>query len=298
MQLAQNSAEIRSLASVSITPATGRRAPFVYASPHSGRRYSPAFLKLSRLDPLALRRSEDFHVDELFAAAPRHGAPLVQALFPRAFCDVNREPFELDPSMFDDSLPPYANTTSPRVLGGLGTIARLVGAGHEIYAGKLPLGEALQRIERCYRPYHRALREEVEATHAAFGLVVLVDCHSMPSIGGQGDHDQGVVRPDIVLGDRFGASCAPAVIDAAESCLGALGYRVARNAPYAGGYTTAHYGRPETGRHALQIEINRALYMDERKLEKLPRFAQVAADMEAFVRAFAAVAGALPLAAA
>ena len=238
-------------------------APVVFSSPHSGKDYPPDFVASSPLDLPALRRSEDSFVDELFAAAPGHGMPLLRALFPRAYIDANREPFELDPAMFEDELPSYANTRSSRVAAGLGTIARVVSTGREIYGGKLKFAEAVARINDQYRPYHRALRELLDATRRSFSCYVLVDCHSMPSVGGPQDPDAGQRRPDIVLGDSFGNSCGGIVIDAAEKSLVSAGFKVSRNDPFAGGFTIRHYGRPAQGLHALQIEINRALYMDE-----------------------------------
>ncbi len=253
--------------------------PFVYASPHSGADYPPDFVAASPLDPIALRKSEDSFVDEIFGAAPAIGAPLLKALFPRAYCDPNREPYELDPAMFEDDLPPFANTTSLRVAGGLGVIARVVSNGHDIYPGKLPFAEAERRISACYRPYHSALSELLTGTLSRFGCAVLVDCHSMPSVGGPTDRDQGARRPDIVLGDRFGTACAAALTERAEQVLRDLGYRVTRNSPYAGGFSTLHYGCPANGVHALQIELNRALYMDESRISRLPGLARLAEDM-------------------
>lgn len=263
--------------------------PLVLSSPHSGAVYPADFLRQSRLDPVSLRRSEDCFVDQLFMAAPRHGATLVRALFPRAYVDPNREPYELDPAMFADSLPSFANTRSLRVLGGLGTIARVVADGAEIYREKLPFAEAEARIATCYRPYHLALSHALVEAEARHGMVVLLDCHSMPSIAGPGERDNGRGRPDIVLGDRFGMSCAPLVIETAENLLRDRGYRVGRNDPYAGGYITHHYGRPRRGRHALQIEINRALYMDEARLEPNAGFGRVRQDLEALVAALASL---------
>ncbi|CAA7611297.1 N-formylglutamate amidohydrolase [Magnetospirillum sp. UT-4] len=261
--------------------------PLVFASPHSGRDYPAAFVAASRLDPAALRRSEDSFVDELFAAAPRHGAPLLAANFPRAFCDPNREAYELDPSMFDGALPVHANSRSPRVAAGLGTIARVVASGAEIYRGKLPVAEIERRLNLCYRPYHQRLREMVEATRRRFGWSVLVDCHSMPSVGGPMDHDVGLSRVDVVLGDCFGAACAGPLVDAVEEVYRSRGYRVVRNTPYAGGYTTRHFGQPRTGSHALQIELNRSLYMDEAAHARSADFARLAADCEAVIAALA-----------
>ncbi len=242
--------------------------PFVFASPHSGRHYSPDFLAASRLDLLTLRKSEDSFIDEVFAGAPEKGAPLLHALFPRIYLDPNREPYELDPAMFVDALPAYANTRSLRVAGGLGTVARVVTDGTEIYRQKILFAEAQRRIDTCYLPYHRQLRQLLDETKERFGYAVLIDCHSMPSIGGPTDADTGRDRADIVLGDRFGTSCVPDLTQTVEECLCEMGYTVVRNNPYAGGYTTDHYGRPVKGVHALQIEINRALYMDEQRITR------------------------------
>ncbi|HXL67644.1 MAG TPA: N-formylglutamate amidohydrolase [Xanthobacteraceae bacterium] len=259
--------------------------PVVCNSPHSGRSYPADFLTMSRLDLPGLRRSEDTFVDELFADAVRHGAPLMRAHFPRAFLDVNREPYELDPRMFDGRLPAFANTRSLRVAGGLGTIARVVGDAREIYDRRLPVDEALRRIELYYKPYHRALRRLVLQAQSTFGLAVLLDCHSMPSNAGGREERP---RADMVLGDRYGTSCAPAVTDVIEESLRALGYAVLRNKPYAGGFITEHYGDPAAGLHAVQIEINRALYMEEREYRKSDRFEAVRADLGRMVSALAA----------
>jgi len=256
--------------------------PLVFASPHSGCDYPQDFLAASRLDPLALRRSEDSFVDEIFEAAPKLGAPLIRALFPRAFVDANREPFELDPAMFEGELPAYANTRSPRVAAGLGTIARVVANGADIYRGKLDFSEALGRIRRHYWPYHQSLTDLIERTKARFGTCILIDCHSMPSTGGPlagelGDRDAGAKRVDFVLGDCHGTACAPAVIQTVQTSLRELGYHVARNRPYSGGFVTRHYGKPEEAVHGLQIEVNRFLYMDESEIRRgagLPRLAR------------------------
>lgn len=263
----------------------GPPSAVTFNSPHSGARYAESFLNASRLDARALRRSEDAYVDELFAAAPRFGAPLMRAHFPRAFLDVNREPYELDPRMFDGRLPPFANTRSLRVAGGLGTIARIVGEAQEIYAGRMPVEEALDRIECIYKPYHRTLRRLITRAHRLHGVAVLVDCHSMPSIGLLRDERP---RADVVLGDRYGSSCSPAVVDFAEGLLRGMGYGVVRNRPYSGGYITEHYGAPASGFHTLQIEVNRALYMDEETHEKSAGFAALAAGLSTFVEQVAA----------
>ena len=253
-----------------------RVLPVVLASPHSGSDYPAEFLAAARLDPLALRRSEDSFVDELFAAAPRLGAPLLSARFPRAFLDVNREAYELDPAMFCDALPGFVNAGSPRVRMGLGTIARIVANGEEIYARKLRFAEARHRIECLYYPYHHALRGLVEETEGAFGGYLLVDCHSMPSMAGFCRASDGA---DFVLGDCHGSACAPRILEAARNFLTKRGFAVALNAPYAGGFTTGYYSRPSAGRHALQIEINRSLYMDERSYRRKARFASLVKDL-------------------
>ena len=228
--------------------------PFVFASPHSGRIYPLSLLEKSRLNPLVLRRSEDAFVDELFAGVPLLGAPLIAARFPRAYCDVNRGAGELDPGMFSGPLRVGVDTPGPRVLAGLGVIPRIVRDGAEIYRGRLPPEEAVMRLERLHRPYHRALGQLVAETLERFGAAVVIDCHSMPS---------ALAVPDIVLGDRYGASAPPALTAWAENAFGSAGFSIARNSPYAGGYTTALYARGETNCHALQIEINRSLYLEE-----------------------------------
>lgn len=250
--------------------------PFVFNSPHSGSTYPQRFLDMARLDPHAIRRSEDCFVDDLFAGVTALGAPFLKANFPRAYLDVNREPWELDPRMFTTSLPPYANTRSARVAGGLGTIPRLVGEGQEIYAAKLPLEEAVGRIEGVYKPYHDRLRSLIGATHKAFGVAVLIDCHSMPATIRLPDTR---IRPDFIIGDRFGMSCRSDLSEAAIGHLASRGYMVAHNKPYAGGFITEHYGRPARGIHALQVEINRSLYMDEERLVPNDGYDQLRRDL-------------------
>jgi N-formylglutamate amidohydrolase len=266
-------------------PAT-QTTPLVFASPHSGRCYPTEFIAASRLDPLGLRRSEDSFVDELFAAAAGFGAPLVHATFPRAWCDPNREAWELDPAMFVDDLPAWVNTTSPRVVAGLGTLARVVASGEGIYRGKIRFAEAERRVETCWKPFHDAISTLIEATLARFGQCVLIDCHSMPShtpVSGRGDRSV-----DFVLGDAHGTACAPYLIRFVERRLIDLGYRVRRNDPYAGGFITRHYGRPRDHVHALQIEIARDLYMDEARFERSPTFPGVQRDLSLLIESLAA----------
>lgn len=267
-----------------------QKAPFVFASPHSGRHYPDNFIAASSLDVQTLRASEDFYVDELFASAPQRGAPLLQALYARAFLDVNREPWELDPAMFDGPLPDYVNSRSGRVTAGLGTIARVVSSGTNIYRGKLRFSEAKDRVESIYMPYHTQQNELMTKTREQFGCAVLVDCHSMPSAGDSyGDTPLRRPRakmPDFILGNRYGRSCAPIVIEVAEALLSERGYSVVRNDPYSGGYNTRRHGDPKLGIHAMQIEISRALYMDEVDLSRSEGFSTLAGDLDDLVDRF------------
>src|SRR5213083_380576 len=252
------------------------RGPVIFNSPHSGSVYPRAFLTASRLEMTTLRRSEDSFVDELTLGVVGRGYPLMLAHFPRCYVDVNREPYELDPRMFEGRLPSFANTRSMRVAGGLGTVARVVGDAQEIYNQRIPIDDALRRIEGLYKPYHRALRRLLTRVHRDFGTAVLVDCHSMPSMAGTKDDRP---RADIVLGDRYGTSCVPIVSEVIEATFRELGYAVSRNKPYAGGFITEHYGNPAAGLHSIQIEINRALYMDERRYERSAGFDRLASHI-------------------
>jgi N-formylglutamate amidohydrolase len=269
--------------------------PFAFASPHSGRSYPASLLARTRLDTTTLRRSEDAFVDELFAGAVGLGAPLLAAQFPRAWLDVNRAAAELDTGMFDGTLQVPVDAPTPRVAAGLGVIPRIVRDGAEIYRGKLDRGEAAVRLEQLYKPYHRALAALMAETRARFGVAVLIDCHSMPS---------ALSVPDIVLGDRYGASASPALTARAEAAFIREGFSVARNTPYAGGHTTVLYGKVASGCHALQIEINRALYLDEDRIAKRPSFESVRARLTRVLEHLTAISisslgrpGALPQAA-
>ena len=257
--------------------------PLVFASPHSGRHYPDDMMPA--LDGVAIRRSEDAYVDELVAEAPRLGAALLTARLARAYIDVNREAFELDPAMFADELPDFARGRSARVAAGLGAIARVVSEGQEIYARKLTFAEARARIEMAHAPYHAALARLLGEAHSAHGFAVLIDWHSMPAAAARAGGRDGAC--DMVLGDRFGAACASLVTSRVEAELEDMGYRVARNAPYAGGYTTEHYGRPIRRTHALQIEINRAIYLDEATLAPTSGFERLKADLERLTRTLA-----------
>lgn len=258
-------------------------APVLFNSPHSGQHYPKSFLEASRLDHIQIRRSEDTYVDELFQCATGRGAGFMRAFFPRAFLDVNREPYELDPSMFNGRLPAYANVRSIRVAGGLGTIARIVSDNEEIYAATLSVKDAIDRIESVYKPYHAALRDGLAAIRAQFGYAVLIDCHSMPSLGRTGI---GRTRPDFILGDRYGSSCSGPIINMVAGTLKSMGYSVGRNKPYAGGFITEHYGRPGEHLHALQIEVNRGLYMNETDYTRSSGFDRLADNLAILTESF------------
>ncbi|MCF6326548.1 MAG: N-formylglutamate amidohydrolase [Devosiaceae bacterium] len=234
-------------------------APFVFNSAHSGTDYPERFLKMTRLDRFSIRQSEDTFVDEIFERAPYLGVPLLRARFPRAYLDVNREPYELDPQMFCDPLPAHHNTASKRVAAGLGTLAKIVAENKSIYREKLTLSDAMMRIQGIYKPYHSTLQNLLSQTLSRFGVAVLIDCHSMPPL----NDTKNSRAPQIILGDRFGTTCSPALIDMAEDLFVGLGFIVARNKPYAGGFITRSYGTPKHGIHALQIEFSRHLYMNE-----------------------------------
>jgi len=269
--------------------------PVVLASPHSGRRYGEAFLRQAQLGHVALRRSEDAYVDDIFASAPDIGAPLIKALFPRTYVDVNREPLELDADMFWEPLRWRINRTSPRVRSGLGVIARVGANGASIYDAPLSVAEARSRLRNCYFPYHKTLRQLVRQTRDRFGYAILIDCHSMPSqavarASAMPRLSGGAARGiDMVLGDCHGASCMPQLTDCAESALIDLGYTVVRNSPYAGGFTTRHYGRPDDRVHALQIEVNRKLYMDEARLTPADGLARLRTELAGVISAIGTV---------
>jgi N-formylglutamate amidohydrolase len=243
--------------------------PVVFASPHSGRDYAPDFLARVVLDSRAIRSSEDAFVDRLFEMAPGMGAPLLCARVPRAFIDLNRAADELDPAVIEGIARVPHN---PRISSGLGVIPRVVAGGRAIYRGKLTLAEAEARIRRFWHPYHQALARLVEETRDSFGQAVLIDCHSMPHEAIEAHTRPGQRRPDVVLGDRFGATAGREVMDGIEAAFVGAGLRVGRNAPFAGAYVAQAYGRPSRGVHVVQVEIDRALYMDEERVEPLPEF--------------------------
>lgn len=262
------------------------------ASPHSGRAYPSCFLKNCCLNQTTLRRAEDFCIDSLYDFAPRMDIPLLAAQFPRSFVDVNRSASEIDPALLLPTDQKIGPALSKRVANGLGVVPRVVGAGLEIHSDPIGLSKVRERLEQFHKPYHERLGASLENIKNRLGAAVLIDCHSMPDtvstrrVGSSKSND-------IVLGDRFGASCSHSLTDAAEECLTRLGYRVVRNDPYAGGYTTTRYGKPDFGCHSLQIEINRRLYMDERRLRLTNGYDQLKADLKVFVAEMITIADAL-----
>lgn len=258
----------------------------VFSSPHSGADYAAAFQGGTLLDPLQLRSSEDAFVDELFAAAPLFGAPLLAARVPRACLDLNRAPEDLDPAVIAGASRRFLN---PRIAAGLGVIPRVVAEGRPIMRGKLSLAEAQRRIGAYWHPYHARLRELLAERRARFGMAILFDCHSMPRDALAGAVANLGHRPNVILGDRFGAACDRWLVEAASEMFTAQGFVVARNAPFAGGYITQSYGRPGLGVQALQIEIDRSLYMDEARIERRADFAEVAARISQAVGGLAAL---------
>lgn len=275
----------------------GRRTTsVVFASPHSGRDYPWSFLRRTNLNQHSVRSSEDAFVDRLFDCAPRYGAPLITAGAPRAYVDLNRSAEELDPALIEDVRKVGHN---PRVASGLGVIPRVVANGQAIYSGKISFAEAQQRIDRYWRPYHEVLQAELDQAHVMFGQAILIDCHSMPHEAMDSVARTGIRRPEVVLGDRFGAAAGETVVGRIEAAFADAGLVVARNTPFAGAYITQTYGRPSRGRHAVQIEIDRALYMNERLIRPNGNFTAILRLLEAVVSEIAAIGrqDKLPLAA-
>lgn len=236
---------------------------WLITSPHSGHYYPRDFILKSKLDSQQLRLSEDMHVDALLSDTPNAGASLLTATYPRAYVDLNREPYELDASMFSDPLPEYVNTASTRVLGGLGTIAKIVSERLEIYDRPLAFAEAEARLAQIYFPFHACLKQQLETAQHYWGEAYLLDVHSMPSNAVRKYKGGKSGSVDFVLGNRHGRTCDPAYFDAVYNFLTDKGYYVEKNKPYAGGYITEHYGKPSDGFHTLQLEMNRKLYMNE-----------------------------------
>ncbi len=240
-----------------------RTTSVVFASPHSGRDYPWAFLRRTVLNEHSIRSSEDAFVDQLYDCAPQFGAPFIKAGAPRAFVDLNRSADELDPALIKGAVRAGHN---PRVASGLGVVPRVVANGKAIYAGKLSMAEVNRRIDTYWRPYHEAVQAQLDQAHLMFGRAILIDCHSMPHEAMDVVVRSGVRRPDVVLGDRFGAAAEEVIVDRIEAAFVAAGLVVARNTPFAGAYITQHYGRPMRGQHAVQVEVDRALYMNEQEI--------------------------------
>ena len=253
-----------------------RSSCVVFASPHSGRDYPGSFVRTTLLDEKTIRSSEDAFVDQLFDTAPRYGAPLLTAGAPRAFVDLNRSADELDPALIEGVRRQGHN---PRVASGLGVIPRVVANGRSIYRGKLPMTEAERRISLYWRPYHQMLQKLLDGAFQSHGQAVLIDCHSMPHEAMDGVARGGMTRPNVVLGDRFGAAADGEIMDQVEAAFAAAGFAVARNAPFAGAYVTQAYGRPSRNQHAVQVEIDRSLYMNERLIRPNSDFDAVRARL-------------------
>ena len=256
-------------------------APLVFNSAHSGSNYPERFIKMSKLDSFSIRQSEDAYVYDLFSNAPIFGAPMLHAHFPRAYLDVNREPYELDPSMFNEKLPNNYNINSKRVMAGIGTIARIVSEKKPIYSKKLSLADAHMRIDGIYRPYHQTLQKLLTNTLKQFGVALLIDCHSMPTLNNEKDR----TPPDIVLGDRNATSCSGVIVDLVENIFSSAGLKVSRNRPYAGGFITKSYGKPKHNIHCLQIEISRHLYMNEASLRKNENYSALKQIIDTLIKA-------------
>lgn len=263
-----------------------RSTSVVFASPHSGRDYASSFLSIADLDAAEIRSSEDAFIDRLYEDAPSFGAPFIKALAPRAFVDLNRGPDELDPALIEGV---RRKPHNPRIASGLGVIPRVVANGRHIYRGKISLNEAHDRIATYWRPYHDQLQTLLDESNRAYGESILIDCHSMPHEALATMNLQNAPRPDIVLGDRFGSTAAGHIMDQVEAAFVNAGLRVARNAPFAGAYIVQQYGRPSRNQHAIQVEMDRALYMDERTLEPKSDFAAFKEQISAAVAMIAEI---------
>jgi len=263
-----------------------RTTSVIFSSPHSGRDYPAAFLEASALDPLEMRSSEDAFVDLLFASAPVRGAPLLAARAPRAYIDLNRACDELDPGVIDRVTDSAHN---PRISAGLGVIPRVVANGRVIHRAKISLAEAEARIATVWHPYHAALRDLIAQSHSSFGEAIVIDCHSMPHEAIEAHSRPGTPRPEVVLGDRYGAAAGREVVEYVAAAFAGAGLRVARNAPFSGAYIAQAYGHPSQHCHVVQIEIDRTLYMNEAAVTAGPDFAAFQALIAGVVAEIAAL---------
>ena len=278
-----------------LTRPSRQETSVIFASPHSGRDYAAKFLEASQLSILQLRSSEDAYMDRLIARAPHCGAPMICALTPRAYIDLNRAPDELDPAVID-GIERMAH--NPRISSGLGVVPRVVSGGRVIHPGKITMEEAQHRLAHHWRPYHDALNGIIEETQAVFGDAILIDCHSMPHEAIENHSRPGHPKPEVVLGDRFGAAAGREVVDQIEAAFVAADFHVVRNSPFAGAYIAQHYGRPLSRRHVVQVEIDRGLYHDEARIEPGPNFASFAVRFNRVVADIASIGRrAVPLAA-
>ena len=257
----------------------------VFATPHSGRNYPLDFLDRIILDAHAIRASEDAFVDQLFLSVTAVGAPLLAALVPRAFVDLNRSCEELDPALIEGV---RSTGSSARVTSGLGVVPRVVGAGRSIYHGKISMVEAQARLQDVWYPYHQRLQVLLDATRTKFGHVVLIDCHSMPHEAANPGL-RSKTSPEIVVGDRFGAAADLKVTECVQAAFTDAGFRVSRNMPFAGAYISQHYGKPKRGQHVIQIEIDRSLYLDEASIEPLSSFADFQTRLHTVIEKIAAL---------
>ncbi|MBL4769186.1 MAG: N-formylglutamate amidohydrolase [Rhodobacteraceae bacterium] len=265
-----------------------RLSSVVFASPHACATYPTTFVRQSILDEHTIRSSEDAFVNDLFAPAPEFGAPLLMAGVPRAFIDMNRNQDELDPALIEGA---KRHGHNPRITSGLGVIPRVVANGRAIYRGKIPMNEAQRRIKNYWHPYHAALQGLLDEAKADFGHAILIDCHSMPHEAMDGVARAGSPRPEIVLGDRFGAAASAEIVDRVESAFVLAGLTVTRNAPFAGAYVTQAYGRPSRRQHAIQVEIDRSIYMDERHIVPNKNFAEFQTMLRQIIAEIASIDG-------
>ncbi|WP_406721415.1 MULTISPECIES: N-formylglutamate amidohydrolase [Thioclava] len=250
------------------------RTSVIFSSPHSGRYYPSDFKQNTALDLLRLRSSEDAFVDDFMRLAPDLGACSIAATYPRAYLDLNRAKDELDPGIIDGL---RHRGSGSRVAAGLGVIPRVVSGGRAILRGKISVEEAQNRLDDIWEPWHGRIASLMEDVHAIFGEAILVDLHSMPS---EAIEAFGLRRPEIVIGDRYGSSASERIVEGIEAAFAETGLSVSRNAPFAGAYIAKTYGQPNLGRHAVQIEINRALYMDEARIERRADFPEFQALMD------------------
>ncbi|MBL0142192.1 MAG: N-formylglutamate amidohydrolase [Betaproteobacteria bacterium] len=262
--------------------------PVVLDSPHSGTTYPEDFQPAVPMN--ALRKAEDAFVDELYACGPRHGAMLIAARFPRSYIDPNRSFLDIDSSLLDAPWPGPAAATRKTELG-IGLIWRVLDTGEAIYARKLSVEEVRRRIADFHQPYQKAVKDALDTAHAHFGSVWHLNCHSMPALSSAiSEEGPGKPRADFVLGDRDGTTCEPGFTALVKAVLSDMGYDVKVNDPYKGVELVRAFSDSQAGRHSLQVEVNRRLYMDEHTGEKTPGYARLARDIERMVKAVCAYA--------